>query len=193
MDPEGIRDEDLLARFLGGDERCFERLVRRHEDRIFSLCLKVTGERADALEAMQETFISLFRQASSFRGDSAFGTWLYRIGINACRDLLRRRKRLPVPEEDLLEVAGDALGRTETRLDESASLRIDLSRALARLPEEYREAVVLHDLGGAPYEVVARLTGAPVGTVKSRISRGRRLLAGYLEQRSEVQASKDRR
>jgi RNA polymerase sigma-70 factor (ECF subfamily) len=181
-------DESLLHAFRGGDHQAFTTLVRRHEDRMFALALRMTGSRADALDATQEAFVTMFRKASSFRGESAFGTWLYRIGINACHDLLRQRARRDEKEGDRPDVEDERL----PRIDEAIALRIDLARALAELSEEYREAVVMHDLGGIPYEEIARLTGAAVGTVKSRISRGRRRLAELMEQASDSQASKDR-
>jgi RNA polymerase sigma-70 factor (ECF subfamily) len=182
-------DDELLHSFLEGRESAFEQLMRRHEDRIFALALRITGNRADALDATQETFIALFRRASSFRGQSELGTWLYRIGINAARDVLRKRKRLPEPAE----VASDAVEPPAADVHEAVALRIDVARALEGMPEDYREAVIMHDLGGAPYDEIARVTGVALGTVKSRISRGRRLLAERLEHPADRRASKDLR
>ena len=178
-------DEELADRCAKGSETAFTELMRRHEDRIFALALSVTGDRADALEATQETFLTLWRRASSFQGRSRFGTWLYRIGINASRDQLRKRARAPRVEEAVPE---------DTTLPgeiESVALRVDLAQALAALPAEYREAVVMHDLGDIPYEEIARITGVALGTVKSRISRGRRQLADQLEPERARRASKD--
>lgn len=187
MAREDSSDEELLRDFLGGDEPSFHVLVRRHEDRIFSVALRIMGDRSDALEAAQETFISLFKQAHSFRGDSALGTWIYSVAVNNCRDLLRKKKRLPAPHEHLPEPAPRGAG-----LENAAIARIDVSRALAELSDEYREAVAMHDLGGIPYDEIARLTGVAVGTVKSRISRGRRQLANLLEQHPEGATSNPR-
>jgi RNA polymerase sigma-70 factor (ECF subfamily) len=180
-----LSDEELLDGFHQGRQACFEVLVKRHEDRIFGLGLRMMGNRADALEAMQETFLNLLRRSSSFKGSASFGTWLYRVGINTCHDLLRKRSRLPLPEESLPEAP-----RTQASIDDTVLLRADLTEALRSLPEDYREAVLLHDLGGHPYEDVARLTQVPIGTVKSRISRGRRLLAAALEQPGRATPSK---
>jgi len=188
---EDLSDKDLLERFLAGDEAAFAALMRRHEDAIFALAHRITGNRADALEATQETFISLFRAAGTFGGRSQLYTWLYRIGINAARDALRRRRRAPIPEEEPELLEGPTWHAAS--VEEVASTRIDLSRALAALPDDYREAVVMHDLGGIPYEEIARATGVALGTVKSRISRGRRLLARGLEQHFPTPASKDTR
>ena len=144
------------------------------------------GERSDALDATQEAFVSAFRQARSFRGDSSFGTWLYRIAINSCKDLLRKRNRWGDPIED----AGVDTPSTED-LEGSVTRRMDLAAALAQLPDEFRDPVVMHDLGGVPYEEIARTTRTNIGTVKSRISRGRKRLAELLEHPTPPAASKD--
>jgi RNA polymerase sigma-70 factor (ECF subfamily) len=189
-DSRATSDEELLARFIAGNEQCFTDLMRRHEDRIFSLAYRMTGERADALDATQDAFIAAFRQARAFRGESAFGTWLYRIAINACRDLIRKRRRRESPDEDAAEGAEQVSAR---RLEDLVVERIDVAQALALLSDEYREAVVMHDLGGIPYEEIARLTETNLGTVKSRISRGRRKLAELLEHPERTATSKDLR
>jgi RNA polymerase sigma-70 factor (ECF subfamily) len=183
---EGSSDEDLIRAHLAGDEAAFARIMERHEDRIFMLAMRMTGNRTDALDATQEAFIQVFRRAGSFRGESSFSTWLYRVAVNCCHDLLRARQRLAAPEEDLPEPAGSHPG-----VDEEATLRMDVSAALAELPEEYRQAVVMHDLGTLPYEEIARLTNVSIGTVKSRISRGRRRLADLLEPHARARTSKD--
>jgi RNA polymerase sigma-70 factor (ECF subfamily) len=190
--PEGAeRDEDLLRRFLEGEERAFTTLMQRHENRIFSLALRITGDRTDALDATQDAFISAFKRASSFRGEAAFSTWLYRIGINSCNDLLRRKGRLPIPRDDEAAEEREAASSPGRSLEEEVVTRVDLTAALAALPMEYREALAMHDLGGVPYEDIATVTGVAVGTVKSRISRGRQKLAKLLEQPAPVRASKE--
>lgn len=182
-----LSDDELVARTLGGDSSAFNTLVARHEDKIFSLAFRMLGNRADALDATQEAFISAFKRLRSFRRDSAFSTWLYRIGVNACHDMTRRARRyVPIDESH------DVVSRGDTP-DEAAIRRLDVRNALATLPEEYREAVVMHDLGGIPYEEIARLTGAQLGTVKSRISRGRKRLAAALEPSRELAPSKEDR
>lgn len=185
--PTSEADEALFARFIErGDDAAFTELVRRHEDAIFGLAYRMTGDRADALDATQDTFVAVFRKAHSFRGQSAFKTWLYRIGINACKDLLRKRGHSAVPEADLPDEPNAAVD-----VEHHSSLRLDLAAALQMLPEDYRTAVVMHDIGGFPYDEIARLTGTNIGTIKSRISRGRKRLAEVLEQPAEAQASND--
>lgn len=190
MAAEPRSDEDLLRSFLAGSQGSFTELMQRHEDRIFALAYRMTGDRADALDATQETFVTAFRQAPSFRFDAAFGTWLYRVGINTCHDLLRKRKRWTLQNED---ETGPEPDRALAPIDEAVMLRLDLTRALAQLPAEYREAVVMHDIGGVPYEEIAQLTDARIGTVKSRISRGRRRLAELLEHTAPAEGSKEPR
>lgn len=187
---EGTSDADLLRGFLQGEERAFTSLMRRYENRIFSLALRMTGNRTDALDATQDAFISVFRRAKSFRGDAAFSTWLYRIGINSCNDLLRKKGRLPLPQEDDTATDQASAAGTGPTLEEAVTTKIDVTAALARLPMEYKEAVAMHDLGGIPYEEIAQLTGVPVGTVKSRISRGRKKLALVMEQAQADETSK---
>lgn len=181
-----LSDEELLQRAAGGDQTAFSTLVRRHEDRVFGIAIRITGDRADALDATQDTFVAVFRQAGSFRAEAAFTTWLYRVTVNACRDLLRKRRRLPEPSEELPERSDPRPGT-----EEAVGMRLDLARALAQLGDDYREAVLMHDLGAIPYEEIAALTGAALGTVKSRISRGRRRLAELLEQPARAEPSKE--
>ena len=185
---DDLSDAELLKETAAGSGVAFGVLMRRHEGRMFALALRMLGDRADALDAMQDAFIAAFRQAGSFRGDAAVGTWIYRIGINACKDLGRKRSRWVAQDE--VDVATEVGSES---IEERVAARMDIREALARLPDEYREAVVMHDLGGIPYEEIARLTGAAIGTVKSRISRGRRRLAESLEPRSDPNPSKGTR
>lgn len=170
-------DASLVERYLQGDPEAFEELMRAHEDRVFAICLRMLRDREAALDATQETFISVLRKADRFEGRSAFSTWLYRVAINNCYDLARRQKRhqaAPLPETiDPADMsASDDLGAVE--------LRPDLEAALSRLPDDFRAAVVLADAEGLPLETVAETLGVPIGTVKSRVFRGRRLLAQAL-------------
>lgn len=183
--PPDRADETLLEDFLRGDRAAFDELVRRHEDAVFAVAMRLTGQRADALDAVQETFVAVFRRAHSYRGEAAFSTWLHRIAINACKDLIRKRARFSVADDDAPE-------RPDPGGDVSAQVvaHVDLAAALAKLPEEQRMAVVMFDLGGIPYEEIARATSTNIGTVKSRISRGRRALAETMEQAAPTGTSK---
>lgn len=170
-------DARLVASFLEGDRRAFDELMRAHEDRIFAVCLRVLADREAALDAVQETFITVFRKADQFSGASAFSTWLYRVAVNTCYDHLRRNRRhqaQPLPE------INDPPDPTIDDSLRSVELRPDLERSLANLPDEFRIAVVLSDLEGLPLQAVAEAIDVPLGTVKSRVFRGRKLLAEQL-------------
>lgn len=172
-----ISDQALIDRYLSGDVEAFGELMRAHEDRVFAICLRTLGDREMALDATQETFITVFRKVSQFEGKSAFSTWIYRVAVNTCYDMVRRAKRKQadaLPEHvDPPDVGvADELASTE--------LRPDIDAAIANLPEEFRAAVVLSDLEGLALSDVAEIIGVPVGTVKSRVFRGRRLLASAL-------------
>lgn len=170
-------DAELVARVVNGDHEAFEVVMKAHEDRVFSVCLRVMGDREQALDATQETFLTVFRKAGQFKGESALGTWIYRIAVNTCYDLLRKAKRRP--SEPLPEHV-DPSDPTSEDLIDSAALRPGIEDALSRLPEEFRAAVVLSDLEGLSTADVAKVLGVPAGTVKSRVFRGRRLLAKHL-------------
>ncbi|MEX0700392.1 MAG: sigma-70 family RNA polymerase sigma factor [Acidimicrobiia bacterium] len=170
-------ETDLLARVISGDRDAFDAIMKAQEDRVFSVCLRILGDRNNALDATQETFLTVFRKAAQFKGDSALGTWIYRIAVNTCYDQIRKSSRKPtVSLPDHLEPpdasAEDAI--------EAAGLRPEIERALAALPPEFRAAVVLSDLEGMSLPQTAEALGIPVGTVKSRVFRARRLLAQHL-------------
>ncbi len=159
-------DEDLLKAFIEtSDQDAITDLLRRHESRVYGLAYRLLGNRPDAQDATQEVFISVVRKAKTFRFRAAFTTWLYRLTINACHDLRRRKSRAPVPAEEVASAAPDSVS---TSLD-----RMAIEQALRKLPHDQKEAVVLRDLLGAAYDEIAEATGVPVGTVKSRIARGR--------------------
>lgn len=171
------QDAQLLARVLDGDHDAFAQIMRNHEDRVFSVCLRIMGNRDHALDATQETFLTAFRKAGQFQGHSALGTWIYRIAVNTCYDQLRRQKRRradPIPDHH------DPADHGAEEAIDSAGLRPEIQRALAAIPEDFRSAVILSDIEGLGLPEVAEILGIPVGTVKSRVFRGRRLLAQQL-------------
>ncbi len=177
MTSRAAQDETLVRRYLDGDVAAFEDLMRAHEDRVFAICLRMLRDREAALDATQETFVAVFRKADRFAGRSAFSTWLYRVAVNTCYDILRRQRRRPTTTlPDHVEPPDPT---TEDQL-RSADLRPEIEAALAALPTEFRSAVVLADLEDLPLQEVGEILGVPVGTVKSRVFRGRRLLAQAL-------------
>lgn len=170
-------DIELIDRFIAGDQDAFNALMRAHEDRVFAIALRMMRNRDAALDATQETFLTLYRKADRFHRKSAFTTWLYRVTINTCYDQLRKQKRT---RADALPETNDPPDRHSEDELAGAELRPDLAAALAALSEDFRTAVVLSDFEGNSLEVVAEILEVPIGTVKSRLFRGRRILAQKL-------------
>lgn len=172
-------DADLIAAHVAGDQHAFSEIVRRHRDRMWAVALRTTRDPEEAADALQDAFISAYRAAARFRAESQVTTWLHRIVVNACLDRIRRRQArptVPLPEEGPEPAAeGDAMADRETRLV--------VATALAELPEEQRQPIMLVDMQGYSVSDAARLLGVAEGTVKSRCARGRGKLAkllGYL-------------
>ena len=155
-------DEDLVRRYLAGDERAFSVLVERHQTRVFNVALRVLGDPDDARDATQDAFLSMLRKLSQFRGDSAFTTWLHRVTVNSCYDILRKRRRQPMlrlvgDEDDPMPETGPPVADHADATVDS----IDVSRALLLIPEEYRVTLVLADIQDVPYEEIARVLDVP--------------------------------
>ena len=168
-------DAELLAAHRAGDVEAFGRLVGRHTDRMWGVAVRTLGHRDDAADAVQEALLAALRGAGSFRGEASVRTWLNRIVVNTCIDRMRRdrvRPTVPLPPWELPDRATDPATRLTTRMA--------VTDALALLPPEQRLAVVLVDMEGWALTEVAEATEAPVGTVKSRCSRGRARLAVLL-------------
>ena len=165
-------DEPLVRRAQRGDRLAFERLVDRHQHRLFTLAARTLGSREDAEDAVQDAFVRAWRGLGGFRGGSLFSTWLYRICLNAAHD--RRARRGPEAVE-LPAAPADARDRFAER-----ELSSGLQRALAALDEAQRMTVVLYDVLGCSYAEVAAITNVAEGTVKSRLYRARTELARLL-------------
>ncbi len=177
-----IGDQDLLARHVAGDPDAFGELVRRHRDRLWAVALRTLGDREEAADAVQDAFVSAYRAAHTFRGQSAVTTWLHRITVNACLDRARKaasRKTAPVDDterlEQLLEPHESASAPAERH-----DVQRQLVEALGTLPPDQRAALVLVDMQGYPVAEAARILGVPTGTVKSRCARGRARLLPLL-------------
>ncbi|HEY5650980.1 MAG TPA: sigma-70 family RNA polymerase sigma factor [Acidimicrobiia bacterium] len=171
------RDRELIALVAGGDRDAFSELMARTEDMVFAVCLRIMGDREAARDAAQETFVTLFRKADRYKGTAAVTTCLYRVTVNTCYEMLRKSKRrraesLPDHIDPADPQGGDGFISVE--------LRGPVEEALRTLPEEFRTAVILRDVEGLSLIDVAEILDVPVGTVKSRVFRGRKLLAGEL-------------
>jgi len=160
-----------------GDRAALDALLRRHYDRIYALCRRMTGQDADAADAAQEALMAIVRGLPRFDGRAAFSTWAYRIASNACIDELRRRGRRPDPglpeHEHQPRAAAPDLASTVAE-------RLSLDDALLTLPPEFRAPIALRDQLGMDYAEIAAVLEIPPGTVRSRIARGRRALAEQL-------------
>lgn len=180
-------DRSLVAAAQGGDARALDALLRRHYDLVHAICRRIAGGSRDADDATQEAMISIVRGLPRFDGRAAVSTWIYRIATNAALDELRRRKRRPalhaVGDDDRAapDVA-DPLG--QRRLDGVID-RMAIDEALEQLAEEFRVAVVLRDVADLDYAEIAEALDVPVGTVKSRIARGRSQLVAILGNRGD--------
>lgn len=185
-------DETLAACAAAGDEAAFEEIVARYQGRVFRLASRLTGNDGDAADVLQDTFLQVYRGLGSFRGESRFGTWLYRIAANAA--LMQRRARARRPAESLeaflprfdangLHVATPAELQVAARSEELLDRQLLAEKARAgieRLPALYREAFVLRDLEEMPTVEVAQVLGLEPATVRQRVHRARLMLRGYL-------------
>ena len=169
-------DAALVARAAAGDTRAFEALYRAHVDRVYGLCLRMTGNVGEAEDCAQEAFIQAWKKLGKFRGDSAFGTWMHRIAVNAVLGRIRKSKR----EQDRIQVAAE-MASSPASLGDSGELR-DLADAIDRLPEGARHVFVLNAVYGYSHEESSDMLGVAVGTTKAQLHRARRLLAQQLEE-----------
>ena len=175
-------DKTLIDAAQRGDRQALERLLREHQSQIHAICRRIAGNDADAEDATQEALIAVVKGLPRFDGRSKFSTWVYRIATNACIDELRRRNRQPAPGLPEHERADPNPITTSAPRDPAdvVSARIDVDRGLQQLPEEFRTAVVLRDVAGLDYHEIAGVLDIAPGTVRSRISRGRRRLANLI-------------
>jgi RNA polymerase sigma-70 factor (ECF subfamily) len=176
MPTEPVSDADLLARHVAGDTEAFGELVVRHRDRLWAVALRTLGDREDAADAVQDGLLSAYRGAAGFRGGSAVTTWLHRIVVNACIDLLRRKSVRPTSA--LPEDVADRTADRDAVTDRETSVTV--LAALRTLPPEQAAALVLVDIEGFSVAEAADILDAPTGTVKSRCARGRARLAVLL-------------
>ena len=186
-------EAQVIERVLAGDVNAFEELVTQYEKPVYNLALRMTDNAEDAADMAQEAFIKAYNSLSSFRGDSKFSVWLYRIVSNVCLDFLRRQSRrsalsLSVEDDEGEDVQLDVP-------DESMSPEAQLERKLTResvreglkqLPEDYRQILLLRELQGLSYDEIAETLGIGVGTVKSRIFRAREKLCAFLSKDGNI-------
>ena len=175
-------DLELVTSAQGGDRVAMDRLLRRHLPRITAVCRRLTGNEADANDATQEALLGIVRGLPRYDSRASFGTWAYRIATNASLDELRRRRRRPATSLD--DPATGWEPTTPGNHERSVEARMTVQDALGSLPEEFRAAVVLREIADLDYQEISEILAVPVGTVKSRIARGRSLLATALGNQS---------
>ena len=171
-------DEMLVQRAQRADSQAFEALYRMHVDRVYGLCLRMTGSAAEAEDCVQEAFIQAWTRLDRFRGESAFSTWLHRVAVNAVLGRMRKSKR----EHDRIQAVGDVMPPPET-VGDSSKLE-ELEAAMNKLPSGARHVFVLHAVYGYSHDETGDMLGIAPGTSKAQLHRAKRLLAQQLEQDS---------
>ena len=184
-----MEESTLIRRASEGDAAAFNTLLGQHERRMYAVALRMCGNPEDAQDCLQEAMLRVYRAISGFKGQSSFGTWVYRITMNTCLDELRKRKNRPNTSLDGLVDAGWSPA-DEGDTPEKHALRVEVRASLQdfiqELPEDMRAAIVLRDIQGYAYEEIAQMLDTNVGTIKSRISRGREKLREKISGKSEL-------
>lgn len=178
-----MNERELIARLQKRDEAAFEELIRQYEKKVYTLCFRMCGNSEDAEEAAQDAFLALWRGIDRFRQESSLSTWIYRLATNACIDTLRRRKKqsgsVSLDDEELFVDAVDTSPQPQETVEHRETQKL-LQEGLSALPEEYRKVLILREIEGLSYTEIAESASIELGTVKSRISRGRLLLRNFL-------------
>ncbi len=181
--PKADSETQLISRAQKGDEAAFAALYEAHKRRVYSLCLRMTGNTAEAEDLSQEAFMQLFRKISTFRGESAFSTWLHRLAVNVVLMHLRKKGLQQVSLDEVDTSEGEPVkrdyGDDDRRLLGSVD-RISLGRAIAELPPGYRTVFVLHDVEGYEHNEIAQILDCSVGNSKSQLHKARMKLRDWL-------------
>jgi RNA polymerase sigma-70 factor (ECF subfamily) len=172
-------DLELVERIRGGDGTAFEALYRQHATRLYNLASRMTGAKGEADDLLQDIFLLAYRKIASFRGESSLGTWLYRLAMNHCLDVLRNRQTRMGQQTDSLDEPEAAPVASPVPILSAVS-RIDLERAIAALPPACRAAFLLHDVEGFGHHEVGTMLGVSEGTSKSQVHKARMRIRAYL-------------
>lgn len=182
-------EDKLISRAVAGDGAAFSELMTMHEKRMYAVALRMCANREDAQDCLQDAMLRVYRSIGGFKGQSSFSTWVYRITMNTCLDELRRRKTRSASSLDTMLEGGwsptDGENGPEKQAVASEQRRV-LNSAIADLPEDMRSAIVLRDVQGFSYEEIAEMLEVNIGTIKSRISRGREKLRQILRENAEL-------
>lgn len=187
IDYKNTSDEELVKLYVAGDTLALQELFNRYEKMVFNTAYRMLMNRNEAMDIVQDVFVLVLRKASTFKGESKFTTWLYRVTINCCKDMQRKRKRdisIDEPTEEGYQPLEDTLKSKETpppEIAESAELQRTVREAIFSLPPKFKEIIILYDIEGLSYQEISDVLGIKMGTVKSRLNRARASLADALE------------
>jgi RNA polymerase sigma-70 factor, ECF subfamily len=186
----GMTEAEVIAKAQNGDSACFEVLYAQNKRRVFSLCLRMTGNYAEAEDFTQEAFMQLYRKISLFRGESAFSTWLHRLAVNVVLMHFRKKGLSEVSLDETLEPQHEdaprkEFGATDMSLNGSID-RLSLENALADLSPGYRMIFVLHDVEGYEHNEIAEMLGCSIGNSKSQLHKARMKLRSLLHSKAKV-------
>ncbi len=189
----GISEQEAIERAQQGDSECFEALYGLHKRRVYSLCLRMTGNTAEAEDLTQEAFLQLYRKIGTFRGESAFSTWLHRLSVNVVLMRLRKKGLPEVSLEETLEPQQEDgprkdVGTVDNVLAGSID-RVNLQRAVESLPPGYRIVFILHDVEGYEHNEIAEMMGCSIGNSKSQLHKARLKLRELLKQSKAEKAA----
>ncbi len=186
---------DLVEKSQQGNIEAFEKLISAYQKKVFNIALRMTGNQDDASDISQEVFIKIFKSIGSFKKQSAFSTWVYKITINTCRDELRKQKNkrntISIDEgicleDNKVERQIESNDPTPELMAEKHEIEKLLKEAIFQLSEDYKEVIILRDIQGFSYSDIAKMIDCPEGTVKSRINRARSMLKDILKGKMEL-------
>jgi RNA polymerase sigma-70 factor (ECF subfamily) len=187
----GLTEAEAIEKAKQGDAEAFEFLYGLHKRRVYSLCLRMTSNAAEAEDLTQEAFLQLFRKIGTFRGESAFSTWLHRMAVNVVLMQLRKKSLPLVPLEDTMETEEESPKKEPGAADlhlAGAVDRLQLQRAIDHLPPGYRTIFVLHDVEGFEHNEIAGMVGCSIGNSKSQLHKARLKLRDFLRSRRAEKA-----
>ncbi|HET6199053.1 MAG: sigma-70 family RNA polymerase sigma factor [Candidatus Acidiferrales bacterium] len=190
-------EADALRLAQQGDAAAFERIYQLHNRRVYSLCLRMVGNTAEAEDLTQEAFLQLFRKIATFRGESAFSTWLHRLAVNVVLMRLRKKTGSETSLEEVTEPDEETGGPRKDfggpDLGLSGSIdRVNLQRAIDQLPAGYKSVFVLHDVQGYEHNEIAEIMGCSIGNSKSQLHKARMRLRDLLHERERARAREER-
>lgn len=178
-----VNEELLVKRAQKGDSTALEELIIAYEKRVYNIAYRFMGNEADAYDMAQDALIKMYRGVTSFKRESAFSSWVYRLTVNACMDGIRKRKHIPLSLEHSIE-KGASYEDTENATPETHALSVernrDIQKAINTLTVDHKSVIILRDIKGLSYEDISKCLDISVGTVKSRINRGRQKLKALL-------------